>query len=87
VVPASAQLILGLAQLGLHPSTDGDALEHEAPVSGLRADVLGAEKVERLRLGLSARPSILRGEAPKLNHPACTCPCQRFTDALTNASA
>jgi hypothetical protein len=23
----------------------------------------------------------------RLNNPACTCPCQHFTDALTNASA
>jgi len=52
-MPASHELILHLLQLRPQPLRSGDALEPEAPVSPLPADVREAEKVERLRLGES----------------------------------
>jgi hypothetical protein len=68
-MPTPAQFVLDLAQLGLHPPGERDALEHEAPVLGLRAAVLEAQEVERLRLALSARLSVAGGEPPELDQP------------------
>jgi hypothetical protein len=68
-MPASHELILHLLQLRPQPLRSGDALEPEAPVSPLPADVREAEKVERLRLGESPFRSVLRCIAPELDQP------------------
>src|SRR5712691_11401199 len=66
-MPAARQLVLDLAQFGPHPLRARDALEHEASVSVLPADVREAQKLERLRPTETPRSPSLGGEPSELD--------------------
>src|SRR4051812_39131188 len=66
-MPASLELVLDLSELDPHPLRDRDALEHEPPGLGLRADVREPQEPERLRLPDSPRRSPLDREAAELD--------------------
>ena len=68
-VPASHQLALEGVQLDPQPLRFSDALEHETPVVGLRADVREAEEPERLRLVQATLLSSLGGVPAELDQP------------------
>src|SRR5664279_4201122 len=56
-------------QLCSQPLRLGDALEHEAPLPGLRAHMREAKELERLRLAQATRLTIPGGEPPELDQP------------------
>ena len=66
---ASLNPILEPDQLGRHPLRVGDALELEASVPGLPADVREAPKTERLRLAKATRRPPLGSESAELDQP------------------
>src|SRR5215211_257817 len=66
-MPASLELVLDLSELGPHPLGGCDALEHEPPGLGLRADVREAQEVERFRLPDAPCLPALDGEPAELD--------------------
>jgi hypothetical protein len=67
LVPASHQLGLDRAELGLQPPRVGDPLEFETPLLGLRAGMREAEKAELLRPAKPTRLAIPGGEPTELD--------------------
>ena len=66
---APPRLGLDRTQLCSHPLRVGDALDQEASVRRLRADVREAEESERFRLAQAAPLAVASSEPPELDQP------------------